>query len=500
MKKGGILPDISSMRCFMAFLAHESNSFSPIPTGYASFDEIGIYSPDMGDPEDHLPLLKGVADFYLEAQKRGHTAIVGTCALAQPSAPCRQQDYEMLRDAVLGQLQAAMPVDMILLMMHGSMMAQGYDDCEGDILIRIRQIVGKDVPIGLLLDLHCNITPAMLEHATALMPCKEYPHTDFAERAAELYDIIEKTARGQICPVISFYRIPVLGLFQTTESPMRDFVARMIAEEKKQGVLSVSLAHGFPWADFAHTGAGIIVVTDNQPETGQKLASDLGLQFFAMREKAHACPLSIEEALARLDGLPAGTVVMADMADNPGGGAGSDSNFILRALLKRGISNTLLGLFWDPVAVSLAFAAGENSYIPLRIGGKLSRFSGDPLDVDVHVKCLRTDASQPHISDGYPTRLGRTAIVEVNGIEIVFNEIRQQPFHPDAFLSAGTDPWKKRLVVVKSSYHFYAGFATDASAVLYVDTPGTLNNDATDRPYKHIKRPIWPLDDIILAG
>lgn len=452
----------------------------------------------MGDPAEHLSALKGAVDFYKEAEARGHTAVVGTCALAQPSAPCKRQDYEDLRDSILGELKAAGPVDMVFIMMHGAMMADGYDDCEGDMLEHIRAIVGLDVPIGVLLDLHCNITSTMLENSTALIPCKEYPHTDFAERAHELYNLIEATAKGQVKPITSFFKIPTLGLFHTTRTPMREFVDAMMAAEKEHDVLAVSLAHGFPWADFKDTGASMMVVTDGNKAKGDMLAEKFGREFFAFREQALTKTLTPYGLVDALKTAPSGTIVAADMADNPGGGAGSDSTFILEALLEGGIQNALIGLFWDPDGVEQAFTSGVGAHINMRIGGRFGSFSGKPLDLDVTVKELRENALQPHVSDGTLCGLGRTAIVETNGIEIVLNEIRQQPFRPEAFLSAGTDPWSKRLVVVKSSFHFHAGFADRAAEVMFVDSPGTLNEDPKTRPYKHITRPIWPLDHVEL--
>lgn len=486
------------MRCYMAYLAHETNSFSPIPTDRSSFDEVGVYRPEIGPPDRHIGLLKGVADFYLEARRRGDEAVVGVCALAQPSLPCLRRDYEALRDELLDGLRKALPVDMVLLMMHGSMMAQGYDDCEGDVLQHVREIVGPKVPIGVLLDLHCNITPEMLANATAIKACKEYPHTDFADRARELYDIIAKTAAGQLRPTMRFARVPMLGLFQTTREPMRSFVDELMRLERQPGVLSLSLAHGFPWADFEHTGAGVIAITNDDASAAEKLANDIAKQFFALREAGQARLRSVDEALDDALAGPEGTIVIADMSDNPGGGAPSDSTFLLRAMLDRGIRNATVGLLWDPVAVRIAFSAGEGAQIPMRIGGKLGPMSGDPVDVQAKVLHLRTDAKQPHIADGYPVALGRTAVVEAQGIEIVLNEIRQQPFHPGAFESAGVDPWSKRIVVVKSSFHFYAGFADRAAAIVYCDAPGTLNSDASMRPYRFLKRPIWPLDDIAM--
>lgn len=480
----------------MAYLAHETNSFSPIPTDRSSFEEIGVYRPQIGPPDQHLGLLKGVADFYEEARRRGDEAIVGVCALAQPSLPCLGRDYEALRDELLDGLKAAGKVDMVLLMMHGSMMAQGYDDCEGDTLQRVRAIVGPDVPIGLLLDLHCNITPQMVANATVIKACKEYPHTDFAERACELYDIVARTVDKQVRPTMHFSRVPMLGLFQTQREPMRSFVDEIMRREREPGVLSLTLAHGFPWGDFEYTGAGVIAITDDDPARAQAVAEDIGRKFFELRATGQATLRSVDEAIEDALAVQSGTVVIADMSDNPGGGAPSDSTFLLRAMLDRGIRDAAIGLIWDPMAVRMAFAAGEGAHVPMRIGGKLGPTSGDPIDVNATVLHLRSDAMQPHIADGYPVALGRTAAVEVAGIEIVLNEIRQQPFHPHAFMSAGVDPWSKRIVVVKSSFHFYAGFAERAAAIVYCDAPGTLNSDATRRPYRRLRRPIWPLDDV----
>lgn len=484
------------MKCYMAFLAHETNSFSPIPTDRSSFEEIGIYTPSLGAPGDHVPLLKGVADFYYEAQRRNDEAVVGLCALAQPSLPCLQRDYEAMRDELLDGLRAALPVDMVLLMMHGSMMAQGYDDCEGDVLRRVRDIVGKDVPVGVLLDLHCNITPEMVANATAIKACKEYPHTDFGDRARELYAIIAATAEKKIKPVMRFVRVPMLGLFQTTREPMRGFVDELLSKERAPGVLSITLAHGFPWSDFPGAGAGVLAITDGDEAKALELAQSIGRRFFALRETAQVPLYGIDAAIDEALRHESGTVVIADMSDNPGGGAPSDSTFVLRALLARNVRNVAVGLVWDPVAVRVAFSAGEGARIPMRIGGKLGPVSGDPLDLEVTVLHLRTDATQPHIADGCPSELGRTAVVEVQGIAIVLNDIRQQPFHPGAFAAAGIDPWQKRIVVVKSSFHFYAGFGERAAAVIYCDAPGALSSDVSQRPYKRLGRPIWPLDDI----
>lgn len=486
------------MKCYIAFLAHETNSFSPVPTDRANFEEVGVYRSSMGPPQAHLPLLKGAVDFYQEAMRRGHSPVVGLCALAQPSLPCLERDYLSMREELLAGLRDAMPVDMVLLMMHGSMMAQGCDDCEGDVLAMVRTMVGPDVPIGLLLDLHCNVTAKMIENATVIKACREYPHTDFAERARELYDLIAAAAERRVHPTMAFQRVPMLGLFQTQREPMRSFVDSVTKRERERGVLSISLAHGFPWGDSPHTCAGVITVTDDDVDAARDLAAVIGREFFALRESGQVELVGVHAALDSAQARETGTVIIADMSDNPGGGAASDSTFLLREMLERGVRHAAVGLLWDPEAVRIAFAAGVGATIPMRIGGKLGPMSGEPLDVIATVRHLRTDACQPHIADGGATALGRTAVIEARGIEVVLNEIRQQPFHPDAFANAGVDPWSKRLLVVKSSFHFYAGFAERAEAIIYCDAPGTLNSDATRRPYRNLLRPVWPLDDVAM--
>lgn len=487
------------MKIFTSYLAHETNSFSPIPTGLMSFEELEIFRPSYG-LEMTPTLIKGASNFYNEALRRKDEVFVGLCAHSQPSRPCSRATYEMLRDWLLEDLKSAGPVDVVLVMLHGSMMAEGYDDCEGDLLVHIRALVGPDVPIGALLDLHCNITQTMRDEATFLIACKEYPHTDFEERALELYELCAQTRAGKIKPSQAHVQIPILGLYQTAKEPMRSFVDSIISAEKKNGMLAICLGHGFPWADFHDAGASIIVYTDGDTELAEAHAQRLASQFYDLREIGQAQLASVKTAVDEALEIEAGTAIIADMADNPGGGAASDSTFILQELVSRGAKDVLLAYFWDPTALDLAFAAGLGARLPLRVGGKVGHFSGSPVDLDAEILCLRDDACQPHIADGAATPLGRTALIRAKGIEIILNDVRQQPFSPKGLEEAGAEPWSKRIVVVKSSHHFYAGFHEQAARIIYCDAPGTLNSDVFARPYAHLRRPIWPLDEIPFTG
>ncbi len=484
------------MKIFTAYLAHETNTFSPIPTNLAAFSEGGFYRPGESPPpapgaSEHL---LGASYFYEEAVRRGDDIIVGLCAQAQPSRPTNRADYLQLRQWLLDDLTKARDgIDMVLVMMHGAMMAEGCDDCEGDVVAAMRSIVGPDVPIGLLLDLHCNITPAMLDNATIVKACKEYPHIDFDARARELYALCADVRARAIAPVVGFCRVPMLGLFQTAQEPMRSFIDGILAREAMPGICSITLAHGFPWSDFPDAGASVIVYADKDIALAQRCADEVAAQFFALRESGQAVLTGVDDAIDQALACKDGTVVIADIADNPGGGAPSDSTFILAELLRRGVKDAALAYIWDPAAVDLAFVAGEGAVLPMRIGGKVCRWSGSPVDAEVEVVRLRTDATQQHIATG-STPLGRTALVRAGGVDIILNDVRQQPFSPEGFAESGVDPWTKRIIVVKSTHHFYAGFHQRAAQIIYCDTPGALNADAKGRPYRHIRRPIWPID------
>ncbi len=497
------------MRVFCAVLGHETNSFSPIPTNRDSFAETVLLRPDGGQLSHLIPLM-GVKTIVDTAKSLGCEVILSTIAFAQPSAPTVKKDYEILRDEILEDLKdftGTGPVDMVFLVLHGAMMAQGYDDCEGDLLQRARLIVGPDCAVGVLLDLHCNITEAMLDNATIIMACREYPHVDFDERAGELFEQIHAVARHEIKPTTAQYRVPMLSIFHTPRQPMRSFVdrARSFEDDSSKSqttVLQVTLAHGFPWSDFPGAGASVLVTTDDDPVGATELAEQLGREFFALRDQGTEPTLSIEEALdaagALLADTPTGTVVMSDGSDNSGGGAASDSTFLIRACLERGLADVAVALLWDPVAVEMAFAAGEGAVLNMRIGGKVGPLSGDPLDLEVKIVKLTEGKRHQLWTAEQLVPLGRTALVETGGVQIVLNDLRQQPMHPSAFLEAGCDPWSKRLVIVKSSQHFYANFEPQAAAIVYCDAPGSMNGNVFERPYRRITRPVWPLDDIEL--
>ena len=287
-----------------------------------------------------------------------------------------------------------MPVDGVLLGLHGAMVAFGYDDCEGDLIERVRAIVGPKAVIGVEQDPHCHLTEKRVRGADVMILFKEYPHIDFAERADELVTLVVKAIRGDIRPKMSLYDCGMIDLFPTTREPGLSFVDKMKSLEGRDGVLSVSLGHGFPQGDVPEHGTRVLVVTDNAKPKGDALARELGEEVRAKRGTWRPPALSIDEAIDAAYAEPKGPVVVADASDNAGGGAASDNTNIIRRLIQRGVSDAAVGPVWDPVAVELCHAAGVGATLTLRIGGKTAVASGAPIDGEATVLGLCKDGRQ----------------------------------------------------------------------------------------------------------
>lgn len=478
------------MRVFTATLGTETNTFAPMPTGLADFQGQG-YDP-AATPTDQLPAFGQVCRALRErAAETGWTVIEGKIAFAGPSGITVRKAYEYLRDQLLADLKAALPVDMVLLQVHGAMIAEGYEDAEGDLFARVREIIGPTVFLGAELDPHCHLSPLKVASTDLLVLFKEYPHTDIYERAQDLVRLAEEAVAKRIKPVMRVRDLGMITLIHTSREPARGLVDRLKAMEGRDNVLSISIAHGFPWGDSPDLGTRVLVVTDGDAVKAEALCQSIGDEIIARR--AEFAPLfpEAEEAISR--GLASNhmSVVLADSADNPGGGAGGDSTFILERLITRRVDNAVIGPFWDPVAVSYCVQAGVGAVLDIRVGGKVSRFSGNPLDVRAEVLTLKRDAMQDGLS-GTRAPLGDVAVVKIDGVRVVLNTHRTQGFGTDLFTQFGIDLAETKLIVVKSSQHFHAKFGPIASEVIYVETPGVVTANFTSLPFKRARKTIWP--------
>jgi microcystin degradation protein MlrC len=482
-------------KIFTACLGTETNSFSPIPTGMELFrrtmfvrggahgERPGIFA---------LPLIL----WRKRAEALGWTVAEGLAAFAMPAGDTTRAAYEALRDEILADLRRAMPVDAVMINLHGAMIADGYPDAEGDLLAHIRATVGPEVLIAAELDLHCHLTATKCASVDAMVIFKEYPHVDVTERAEELFAIVADTLAGRIRPRMAVHDCRILGIFPTTREPLRGFVDRMQALEGKDGILSVSLAHGFPWGDTPEVGMRVLVVADGDAARAQALADRLGRELWQMRADLMPPFQSVDDAIGRIIGHNAEKpLVLADTADNPGIGAAGDSTFLLRRLIDRKAGGVAIAPFWDPQATLAAFEAGQGARLALRIGGKLGPASGAPVDATVVVRGLARDAYQTFGRADAP--MGNMAWLRIgdsdaDGIHVVVNDYRTQGFSPACFTAAGLDIAACRGLIVKSTQHFHAGFLPIADEILYVSAPGTGSMDMRSLNFTRVSRPLWP--------
>ncbi|MCM2293211.1 M81 family metallopeptidase [Allorhizobium sp. BGMRC 0089] len=479
------------MRIFTAALATETNTFSSICIDRRAF-EASLYAPPGEHPETPTLCTAPITVGRKVCADKGWTLIEGTAAWADPAGLINRQAYESLRDEILDQLKAALPVDAVVLGLHGAMVADGYLDPEGDFLTRIRDIIGPDVFLAAELDPHSHLTAKRVAAANVFVAFKEFPHTDFVARAHDLWRITVETLEGRVKPVMSVFDCRMIDVFPTSRQPMRGIVDKMMAiEAADKDLLSLSVIHGFMAGDVPEMGTKTIAITNGVPEKGKALAQALGMELFARRGTFIMPQIDEKQAIAQALAIPEGPVVIADVWDNPGGGTAGDATVILAEMLKQKVTNAAFGMIWDPIAVEICMAAGAGATIPLRFGAKSAPGTGQPIDGLVTVKAVVPKAEMRFGESIAP--FGDAAWIELQGIDIILSSVRVQSYDPSLFTALGLNPLERHILVVKSTNHFHAAFAKIATDILYCSAGSPYPNNPATNPYQRVRRDIWPI-------
>ena len=468
------------MRAWVGSIAHETNAFSPVPTTLSSYRHGSVGYQD---------LLRAAAD-------AGCSLVAGMSARAAPSAPTRRADYEQLRDRFVADILAAGDQELLLLALHGAQVAEGYPDCEGDIVTAIREAVGGQVIIAVLLDLHASISPTLLQQADLVTAIKEYPHTDFPETARQLVDLALRLHRREVRPITAFVPLPLYSLWHTPQLPSKTLVERARELEGRDGVLHISLVHGFPWSDVADAGAAVLVTTDGDELTARMLAGQFARDLWDIRDADLGHYLTLDACLdAAAAAQGNGPVVIADAGDNPGAGTGGDATWLLRALLQRGWHGAAVAMLCDPDSLACAVAAGVGNSVDLQLGGYTGSLSGAPVEGRFEVRSINTAACIDAMPGYAPIPVATLVALRIEGVDIVVSAYREQVFGPRVFEEVGIDPRTCRLLVLKSAQHFYRAFEAMASRILYCDTPCSRTLEFARLPFSGRRFPLWPMED-----
>ncbi|OMQ47168.1 microcystin degradation protein MlrC [Burkholderia pseudomallei] len=468
------------MNILIAGFQHETNTFAPTRASYQSFVR-GEGFPPLARGAGVLSLRDvnvPIGGFIRAAQASGHALLPVVWAGACPSAHVTSGAFERIGGEIVAAVQAG-GFDAIYLDLHGAMVTEQFDDGEGELLARVRRIVGERMPIVVSLDLHANVTARMAAHASALVAYRTYPHVDMAqtgERAARVLERLAAEARPLHCAIRRLpFLIPINGMCTHAEPASGAY--RLLAQLERDGVVSMSFAPGFPAADFPECGPTVWAHAFEADALFAKLVGD---------EARWSVPLLAPDAAAaeaiRLSRTATRPIVIADTQDNPGAGGDADTMGMVRALLRSGARDAAVGVIWDPDAAAVAHRAGVGARIGLRLGGR-SRVRGDaPLDAEFEVEHLsdgRFRFDGP-MFNGAHGELGPVACLRIDGVRIAVSTNKMQTFERNQFRVAGIEPERTKIVVNKSSVHFRADFEAIADAILVAKSPGPMAADPAD--------------------
>lgn len=488
------------MRIATGGISHETSTFAPTPTTLRDFETgLGLFrGPAI--VERFRDANNCTGGFIAGAQRHGFELAPLLWTFAYPGGLIPRGDYETLKAEFLQRLQQAQPVDGVLLDLHGAMVVEDIDDGDGDFIEAVRHAVGPTCPIVATFDLHGNHTQRRLDAATAVVGFDTYPHVDMAERGAEAAALIVRTLRGEIRPVMALRELPLFwsAACQVTDHPPIDELFRLVHEvEERPGILSVTLATGFPWADVPQMGASVTVVADGDRRLALSTADELGDWVWQRRERWRRKPLTPSEALEL--GVREGRypIMLADMADNTGGGAPGDSTEVLRTVIERDLQDVLLLYMVDPEVARQARAAGVGQRLKVQLGGKSHPVQGPPVPFDAEIVALsdgRFTYDGPMYA-GLTGDLGASAWLRQRGVHVVVVSARMQPLDQAFARSLGIDCARMKIIAVKSAVHFRSGFEKLAGSIHNIDAQAIHTHDFSRLPYRRRRRPMFPLEE-----
>ena len=475
---------------------HETNTFATIKAGFAEFERADEWPPLCCGEEMlrqiegvHLPVT-GALDSLRE---KDHEIVPLLWCSATPSAHVTRDAYERIAAMLLQRIADALPLDGLYLDLHGAMVSEHLEDGEGELLRRVREVVGPDLPISVSLDLHANITADMVRHADVLEVFRTYPHIDMGETGARAVVALDEILSSGIRPYKAYRQTGFLIALNwgcTLTEPCRSIYAK-VPEVVTGDVRYAAFASGFHLSDIAEVGPAAVAYATSQEaaqDAVDRIVEFVESQEDRFNEKIWTAADGVAEAM-RLRRAGAGTVVIADTQDNPGGGGSGDSTGLLRALVEGGAEGAVLGMLSDPEAVLSAKAAGVGAEISLALGGRSGLPGQTSLDCCCRVLGLADGnftATGP-MYHGAHMVLGPCALLETGGVRVAVSSKPVQAADQSMFRHLGIEPADAPILALKSSVHFRNDFTDLADAILVAAAPGAVFADPAMLTY-HNKR------------
>ncbi len=486
------------MKIAVGGFQHETNTFAPMKADWTAFEQADSWPGlQIGAPvlTSCLGMNVPIGGFLDEAEGLGHSFEPLAWCSATPSGYVTRDAYERVTALILDRLQMiAGEIDAVYLDLHGAMVAEHLEDGEGTLLQAVRGLVGHDVPLVASLDLHANITAAMVDAADFLTAYRTYPHVDMAETGRRAARVLHQMAVENTKPTKRFYKpdflIPLTGSCSLVD-PAASVYGNIEKLDQDAGLLGASFATGFSPADIQECGPSILVY-GTEAAIADETLGHLKDQIVGSEAQFSAPLLSPQEAISHAAATAGdGPVVMADTQDNPGAGGNGDTVGILKALIAANAKRTAVGVLYDPLSAKKAHEAGEGAELSLSLG---AHTGGAPEETPVvgTFRVLRLsdgefDATGPYYM-GVRLSLGPSALLEIGGVKVVVGSKKVQCADQAMFSHLGLDPTAQEIVVVKSSVHFRADFEPIASEVLVVASPGPNPADHRDLDYQNLRK------------
>ena len=478
-------------------IMHESNTFSDTPTDYAAFSHTFASNIIKVWGEAHHE----VSGFIQGATDYNYTIYPTMMASATPAGRVTDDAFDRLTNMLIQHLKSVPNCEGVLLALHGAMVAESYPDGDGEVLRRLRDALGRDLPIVVTLDQHANVSEQMVAESTALVIYKTTPHIDQRQRGLQAAELMMRIRKDGVTPTQVLAKPPMLLNIRyhvTSAAPMNAILNAAKELEQDPNVLAANVAVGYPYADVHEAGPSFVVVTDNNPQLAQEEADRLSDMLWGIRDQLTLDLPDAAQAVQQAISLDSSQhpVILVEMGDNIGGGSPGDSTFILSELLQQGASGFVV-VVYDPEGVQSSVQAGVGGAVSLQVGGKMDNRHGDPVAINGKVRLIHDgqyiETEPRHGGQRYHNQ-GLTTVIEVGDSLVVLTSRRQTPFSLQQLLSLGINPSDMQMIVVKAAVAYRAAYEPIAGSIIEVDTPGLTAVNPLHFEYHNLRRPLFPLD------